>query len=308
MGQPRQHQDGDTGNGQSDSVAVVPRLTLVNTTVAGVTLGFDARLVSRLRFRASLPLCCINCREDDPEELTARPIAWVIRIDGAMLAIPEVEARYEARVKPHQSTRDVTRGLQPICEFPAPFNEPMPFYVCTRCASGQSANGDAIGTSRMPQCEVTVPSARYALEWLERVNGVCGNEFTELESVVRESESPGWQAVPANVRERIAAWFTAQAGERFLLYAPDCDLPKRDAGLAGVVLTDRRLIYHKYRRSREIPAERFHRLAIDTEEGFPVLFYQRQGAYERLAKLRPEAAAKLGLFLGESPIIEPERT
>ena len=61
------------------------------------------------------------------------------------------------------------------------------------------------------------------------------------------------------VRNRIRQWFHLRKGERFVEYYPDEDFSKSEAGLAGLVLTNRRLIYKKYAAQREysigVPSE-----------------------------------------------------
>ena len=57
------------------------------------------------------------------------------------------------------------------------------------------------------------------------------------------------------MRNRITNWFKHCESEHFLLYVQDKDFAKSEAGLGGVVVTNRRLVFHKFVSHREFKLE-----------------------------------------------------
>jgi hypothetical protein len=236
----RPHPLAEQGDGE------VLRLEVIETGAAGVTLGFGAPPLNRASFRASMPLCCLACGDAQPQNLLARPLAWVDKTHGRFNSPGELERRYECHVRPHQTVREIAAAMRSIEEQLAPFSNPMPYFVCQACSSKVTINCQTYVTPRGVRCEVVIPNASYALAWLGRVNGVCGDDYSALESQVLRLEAEGWRAIPDAVRSRLAAWFEFKGAERFIAYYSDSDFAKKDAGLAGVILTDHRLVHCKF--------------------------------------------------------------
>lgn len=107
-----------------------------------------------------------------------------------------------------------------------------------------------------------------------------------------------WGSLPLKTRLRLEPWCRFEAQERFIRYFPDPDFTRSEAGLAGVVVTDRRLIHHKFRRLRDVPLNR------------PLtLHLRRDGKLTRLSVTAGERRVKMGKmsqgriegFLGSLP-------
>ena len=54
--------------------------------------------------------------------------------------------------------------------------------------------------------------------------------------------------MPERLRQRLSSWFDWGSDENFLIYLPDSDFPRKDDGLAGLALTDKRLVFRKYQK------------------------------------------------------------
>ena len=86
-------------------------------------------------------------------------------------------------------------------------------------------------------------------EWLcELVNGICGREYRMLAHEVSQIWGDAWIRLDEKVRQRLGTWCEFEPGERFTHYLNDAEFGSKDEGLAGVVMTDRRMIYHRYHR------------------------------------------------------------
>lgn len=272
------------------------RLRVVETHATGVLIAFDSQLLKRAVFRASLPMACIGCGEHDPDQLTARPLIWTDRLTDHTHGGPYIAGKYEAPVHGHATTHDLVAAIRPIEEMPPPYSNPMPYYVCKRCGPQVQVQAHTVAQGHGLVCEVTIPSATYALEWLGRVNGICGDDYLELETYCARAGGgdEAWNELPDQIRGRIAGWYQPVDGERFILYLKDGDYPKSDAGLGGLVLTDQRLVFAKYHKHGSVLlADEDTRLLAVRHGPFDDLITVREGARTKLVRLRPDDTEQL---------------
>jgi hypothetical protein len=306
--QPARNRHDDAADAAGEGAV---RLQLVDVGTAGVKIVFNANLLDNFAFRCSMPMRGIVSGETDPTKLVARPLAWIDKATGHFTNPGELEARYEQWVRVHQTERDVVESMATISQLPSPFNQPMPFYVSREDLGKVTMHCETVSTPRGMQCEVTIPSVRYAMEWVGRVNGVCSADYLRLEQEVSKLEAGAWKSIPGQVRHRLAVWFDFQDKERFLGYFIDSDFARSDAGLGGLVLTDRRLVYCKYHHHGDISLNEPGELVAVEEGCFATLYWRREGARRKLVRLRREDLEQLAEMIGhlESPmevIVEAE--
>ncbi len=204
--------------------------------------------------------------------------------DPAPRARP-IELRYEHETV-HQSTPEAMQDAMGCLRgVRAPFDRPILYYAHAEgSVPAMACRVRSLGDERDSQlCEVLVPHGRVAADWLAAVNGRCGEDFPRLQAEVESIGQTAWDTVPQQVRLRLEPWCSFQRGERFLGYFNDPDFSSNEAGLAGVVLTDKRLIYHKYRRLRSLS---LHSPAT--------LHLRKDGAVTRLTVTAGERRAKAG--------------
>lgn len=281
-----------------------PRLEVRQIGAFGVQFAFTAHALDSLGFRASMPMRGILSGEEDPTKLRARPLPWVDKATGHMTEPGTLETTYEIRVRPRSTTREVVAHMATIDELPPPFNQPMPYYV----GHGDIGQASTINcqTASSPEgirCEVTIPSMAYALEWLGRVNGVCGEDYAELELRTRRYESGAWLSIPTEVRHRLAVWFNFEGDERFLRYFNDADFAGKDAGLAGVIVTTRRLVWGKYHHHGSRPLHSAGVFALVPNGPFATLEHREGTTRRRLVRLRPADADGLAETLASVDVL-----
>lgn len=289
---------GERGKGAGRAV----ELRVLEMHPSGVLLGFDAQLLDLPAFRAALPMWCLACEQKEQTKLIARPLIWNDRLNRQDMGPEEVEAYYSIPVRAHQTGRDVLDTMREIDGMARPFNHPIPYYICEACSPKWHVHCHTATEKGGVLCEAMIPSGPYALAWLGRVNGVCGEEYEELEAhVAQTSQDDAWQAVPDLVRQRLGAWFDYGSGERFQVYLKDSDYPKADAGLGGLVLTDKRLVFCKYHRHGALKLEDPGIKLVATRNGpFDDLACEREdGSKSKLVRLRPDDTAQLIRHLEE---------
>ncbi len=272
-----------------------PLLQVVDVGAFGVRFRFHVRLFDLPGFRASMPMKCIAGGE--PTNLIARPLPWVDKATGQYVNPGEIEARYELNVRSHQSPREVLATMSPIEQLPTPFNQPIPYYVSREKAKDVSLHCQTFHTPEGVQCEVVIPSGGYALDWLGRVNGVCGEDYATLEAEVLKFDAKAWRSIPQEVRHRLGAWFDFDAGENFLGYFNDSDFARSEAGLAGIVLTDHRLVHCKYHHHGSLQLTDEAHIAAIVDGQFADLKAKLANSTKRLVRLRRTDAVTLSNML-----------
>lgn len=275
------------------------QLQVVHIGTAGVKMRFFASCLDNPNFRASMPMRGMISGQTDPTQLVARPLAWVDKATGHFTNPGEIEARYELHPKPQQTPREVAATMATINELPPPFNQPMPWYAGRDETGKVKVHCETFATPAGVMCEVTIPTLRYALDWLGRVNGVCGDDYAQLEAQTLKYEAQAWRAIPHNVRHRLAVWFDFAGDERFLGYFNDSDFSKADAGLAGLVVTTRRIVWCKYHHHGTLALDQPGTLHAHGDGRFADLAYESGGESRKLVRLRLDDAEALGDLLAK---------
>ncbi len=228
-----------------------PYLVIRDVSVNGVRIAFDPGWLRNEVFRCSFPMRCAASGEGPNKKLSARPMIFVNRTTTGEDQARSLELKYETDDIGKRTPRELVREIGRMNDLTPPFDNPMLYYVVAgRPLESMPCRVSTDGSREA--CEVTVPSGQVAVQWVERVNGRCGPEYAKLRTDVAHLSSDAWTQLPEKVRTRLEPWTKFQRGEKFLLYLNDPDFTNSDAGLAGIVITDQRLIYHKYRRLRSI--------------------------------------------------------
>ncbi len=276
----------------------IPHLVVTECNQGGVQLSFDSVWLEHMGFRCSMPVRGVFGNNADVTQLRSRPLAFIDRSGGTMRDPQEFEARYEQPLMPGWSARDLIANMGIIKGLPGPLNHPMPYYV----DSHHTNLSLVCTTERRPDggltCRVNIPNGPYALDWLARVNGMCGAEYLQLQGELLLLGSDAWGKLSESCRARISVWTRFRPRERFLAFLSDADFGSHDAGLAGLVLTDQRIIYHKYHHSGDLELATPGKLRLRIANDFAQLTYQdKQGERHKLVRLHVSDIEPLGEHL-----------
>ena len=214
----------------------------------GAFFVFDSRLLNDTNFRYSFPRCCILC--GDKKHLSVYLVFWSSKL-GSVARLPAEAGQSQVAMELDNHAElqgaeflDVLGQAQNV---PEPYCLPFPYYICHNCSPVGAMITDvhrAINGSG-ERCEVGI----HALEQAEQfAAAVCGEEteaVARIRRVRREQAGDLWLTLPIAVRNRIGQWFKAEEGEKVVAYIPDADFSRAEAGTAGVLVTDRRLVYRK---------------------------------------------------------------
>lgn len=281
--------------GRAPSPTLAHGLSIVSIGSYGVKFSFNSELLRCAGFRASMPPRCLISGENRTDRLIARPLIWHDRTASHHQQSHELESRYALHLRHNQRPRQIIEAMATLEELPDPFNKPMPYYL----AASQrqiTIHCETLSVGHETHCHVVVPDAHYALDWLGRVNGICGEDYVQLESRLVGHEDAAWDALDQRIRDRLSVWLDLEPGERFLGYYRHSDLSRADAGLGGIVLTTRNLWYCKYHVHGKLP------LCVDGQ-----LALEDAGALHRVDFLHDNRRRKL-MTLRHSDALEMMQT
>jgi hypothetical protein len=251
-----------------------------------VRFAFDSIWLEHPGFRMSFPLRCAFTGAPLNDEYVIRPFVFADRSQARIRNARDVEVKHEQFVKGTRSRQEVVNLMGKLDWLPLPFAYPMPYYVANRSILQALS---CITLSRPEDlgitCEVMIPDGYTALEWLLRVNGACGPEFFLLEEAVGKLWSEAWRTLTEKTKERLAAWCTFEAMESFKLYVSDAEFAKKDLGLAGLIVTDRRLIYCKYKSRGDVRLEDGGVLQVVPEGEFAVVTLKSGDTNKKIVKV-----------------------
>lgn len=235
-----------------------PHLVVRKCDHLGVRMAFDARWLAHEGFRGSMPVRCVFSGNVSRSQLIARPLVFIDRCKARKASIDQLTALHEHRVLGELSPRELMKTMGRLEAMPHPFHFSMPYYVSNRYAHMYLYCETHDRGEEGITCEVLIPDAVTGLEWLNRVNGVCGPEYTLLEYDTSLLHGPLWRKLTDECRHRISVWCKLQPREVVRLYLSDADFGRHDKGLAGIVITDRRIVFCKYHHRGQV--------TLDTEQ------------------------------------------
>ncbi len=242
---------GDAGTAAAPTAAPKPmghgEIRAVKIDRRGVLFEFPASRLLETRFRCAFPRQCMSC--DARTHLRPHVVIFTSQLRDSI----SMEAEHDAGalVDGHNELegfigQKLLDRLHEVPNVPYPGNQPMPYWLCDMCSGAGCVSGQ-IHVSRDASrgwCRLFIRYPRRAMEFMINAGGEGAEGFRELsERVERTAENP-WNSLPEVVQQRIQQWYHPKSDEHFLAYVPDRDRTRTEDGMAGVVISNTRLIYH----------------------------------------------------------------
>ncbi|MCD6304302.1 MAG: hypothetical protein J7M21_05000 [Planctomycetes bacterium] len=206
------------------------------------------------RFRMAFPRRCICC--DSRTHLRAHVIIFAAELRDSVSL--EKEHRAGGLVLSDKEVREMTdqqilERLQRVPGVPHPVDMPMPYWTCDMCSGVGTVAGEFLpgGKDGRGRCRLAVGNLRHALEFARSIGAEGSEGFDMLKERVAQMAADPWHNVPQVVQQRIQQWYHPKADEQFIAYIPDRDHNRTEDGLAGVLISNYRVIYHTQRRHHE---------------------------------------------------------
>ncbi|NOX58297.1 MAG: hypothetical protein GXP29_05485 [Planctomycetes bacterium] len=230
----------------------LPRVDFTGFDDEGAHFTFSSRLLSDRDLRCSFPHRCAQCLIRD--QLEMHLIVWREKVPGRDAAmINETETRTHRKLDELMKAHELNwfDALEPIETMPAPFKLPFAYCTCPHCSVIGAVRGRVHQHGNQETCEVIVAHPSIALDFYRNNGGRNTPGYKRLLVASRQRRDNQWKSLAVGVRIKLGEWFKPAGGENFLGYYADRDFDQSDRGMAGVVLTDKRLVYKKYAALRE---------------------------------------------------------
>ncbi len=282
-----------------------PNLVVLKCGSAGIRLAFDAKWLAHEGFRASMPTRCVYSGTAERSKLIARPMIFADRARGVKTNAADISSNHDIRSLGDSGPRQIMQMMGTIEGMPNPFLYPMPYYISTRYANKFILCMTRDRSSGGITAEVVIPDAVCALEWLSRVNGVCGKEYELLERDTSLLHGDRFQELSEVCRSRIQSWCKLRPHEVFQDYLNDADFGRLDEGLAGVVVTDQRVVYCKYHHRGQVRLDNDAATILTKPDGrFIALTLHIGEERARMCKLHKDDILKLQTAIGEGAALK----
>lgn len=228
------------------------RIILERIDEMGAYFEFPIEQLSDPNLRSAFPHRCVSCGQR--ESLNVHLIVFTDRLPPRdAFRARDLEIRIFGKLDDYGDAEqtELLEKLPGLPNLPAPFDLPYPYFVCDRCSAVGEVNTHVLRHGKVEFCQINIANLRTASEFYSNNGGGGSTNYRKLLRAADEQRHDRWRGLPLTVRNRIRQWFHIRKGERFVEYYPDEDFSKSEAGLAGLVLTNRRLIYKKYAAQRE---------------------------------------------------------
>ena len=275
-----------------------PRVRFDRIDEIGAYFEFPAAHLRHRDIRMSFPHRCIHCVTKD--NLEVRLIIWTDKLpwqDAFHRKDIETKAlgRLDQLLRTHQQ-RWIDQ-LEPMSVLPPPYCNPFPYFVCHNCSTVGEITVHVLRREGEEYCQIGIANLDIARRFYHNNGGGNTIGYQRLADAAKRQRDDRWQRLAFPVRRRISTWFRPHDNERFLGYFADRDFSRAEAGSAGVVLTDSRLIFKKYGTKREYDVPTGGRIEIQADKRNAVVRIMQPGVREAKLHSNPVAATHLAKSL-----------
>ncbi len=275
-----------------------PRVKFDRIDEIGAYFEFPSYLLEDPALRASFPHRCVHCLGQ--KDLTVHFLIWGDKLPRSdALRLNDAENRTVRKLEDimKRDPVDWFDQLEPISMLPPPFSNPVPYYVCGQCSAIGEVVSHVLSREAMEHCQVAIANLSIALDFFRNNGGRSEPEYKELQTASRQQKDDQWRRLPFAVRAKISQWFSLEEEEKFLGYFPDEDFSRSETGSAGLILTDKRMVYKKYASHRQYPLAKGGKLFIETDRAAAMAEISQKDERDAMLTVKPQAATHLAKLL-----------
>ncbi len=277
-----------------------PRVKLDHIDDNGAHFEFPAKELNNADVRKSFPLKCVHCLSDS--QLEVHLVIW-----GEKLPRQDAFHRNELRDKAFGRLDQLLRTqqkrwfdhLEPMTILPPPFCNPFPYFVCSQCKAAGEITGHTRHRNGEDVCQITIAKLDLALEFFTNNGGQSAMNYRSLADAAQRQRDDRWRRLSLPVRTRISTWFKPGEGEKFHAYFADSDFARAETGTAGVVLTNKRLVYKKYAATREYAVGAGGNIEIHANHRKASIRISQSGHRDATLHASPHSASRLAKALSK---------
>jgi hypothetical protein len=290
----------DVEEWQTPAPPARPRVRFDRIDESGVCFEFPAAELKNPDLRKSFPHKCFHCLGS--ENLEVHLIIWGDKLPRqGEFHVNDLKSKALGRLDQMLRT-DQKRWLdqlEPMSILPPPFSNPFPYFVCRSCNTVGEITARVTSRQGEDRCHIVIANPEIAREFFHNNGGKSAPGYRRVADAAARQRDDRWQRLAFPVRNRIATWFKPDSDERFLAYFRDADFSRSETGTAGVVLTDRRIIYRKYATMREFDIGTGGKLSIKADARQAEVHISQVGTREATLKSNPVSASHLAKALAK---------
>jgi len=237
----------------------------------GVLFEFPASRLTDPAFRSAFPRQCLSC--ESRAHLRAHVVIYAGQLLQDSISMEDEHSAGELILSDEEvrglSDQEILDRLHRVPNVPHPGDLPMPYWVCDMCSGTGQVSGQIQVNPETGKgwCRLFIRNIRRALEFMVNAGGEGGEGYEKLKEHVEQSTEHPWDNLAEVVQHRIQQWFQPKAGEQFVAYIPDRDHVRTEDGVAGVLISTTRLLFHNPRRHWESPVKDPLELRTSTGRG-----------------------------------------
>jgi hypothetical protein len=276
----------------------IPRVRFARIDDTGAYFEFESQQLYDHALRCSFPHRCVHCLS--PQELDIHYLIWgdkLPRSDALRLGEAEVRARRNLSDVQKKDPLGWFDHLEPIAMLPPPFRNPFPYFVCDHCSAIGAVNCEIHDQGGDEWCTLAIANLTIAADFYRNNGGRGHNGYQDLLVASRRQKDNQWKLLPFAVRTKLSQWFTLAEGEKFLGYFADEDFSRAEAGVAGLILTDKRIVYKKYASQREYSLPAGGTVHVEANKSAAMIELSQDGQRDAMLSLRPLRASSFARSL-----------
>lgn len=241
--------------GSEGPFVVLPGISLVRVSRRGVLFEIQSDVLREETLRGAMPRCCLRC--GSKTHLHAHMVIFGHQMADCANLEPEfVPTRPEVGDVDirNQSASDVLAHFKNVPKLPEPANLPMPFWVCDMCSPADMvfAQGEIDPKTQKGRVHMRMTRLWRAKEFIVNVGGKDSPADQQMQFAAQEQGETAWDTLAGSVQQRLRQWYKPLKNEQFVAYIPDRTHSRTEDGMSGVVVSNRRLLFHSSMRHYEI--------------------------------------------------------
>lgn len=276
----------------ADSGAL-PLVELIGIDQQGAHFEFPAATLVREELRSSFPCKCVGCL--DRHDLWIHLIHWPER----MPALERTKWRQRmtsaiGRLGPTSGRPDLAllRRLPRPRHLAGPFDLPFPLFACKRCDVAEGVQPHVVTRHGEDVCQLSIASLAVAVSFYRNNGGRATHGYQRLVEA-RDLKRDAWRHLAPEVRARLSRWFEPRPQEHFVQFFRDTEFPAAQAGAAGIVLTDQRIVCQVHAERDEYSLASSGRMEIMRKGDLVIAHIYQEGARPAVLKLDTSAVDDL---------------
>jgi hypothetical protein len=223
-----------------------------------VEFEFEADRLLCPEFRCAMPRKCMRCGSD--KRLRAYLTMFTTHVQEQVDLAAEHHAGHlslSSKELGALSGLELLARLPLVPSVPFPGNLPFPYFVCDQCSESNLVAGtiQVHSETHKGHCRMLLRNLPLAAEFYATVGDKHSDDYRRLQQALEDLKSDPWSSLPVAVRHRVEQWFRSGPNETFLAFVRDADYSTSEQGMSGLLVSTRRVLYHRPPRHREITVD-----------------------------------------------------